>query len=161
MTATNYDDLNIGQVMEDAAPNFDYIDQMVYPSHYPVGFMGYKTVAAVNAHPYEIVKFSMDSAVRRIKALANPAVIATASSTASSTANYNVSASAVSSLNLASGTSTKEAQLRPWLQDNDYPVPYTPEMVRAQIQATYDAGLTSWMLWDAANTYTQSALKPE
>jgi hypothetical protein len=49
-------------------------------------------------------------------------------------------------------------QLRPWLQDNDYPVHYTSEMVRAQIQATYDAGLTSWMLWDAGNTYTQSAL---
>jgi hypothetical protein len=49
-------------------------------------------------------------------------------------------------------------KLRPWLQDNDYPVHYTPAMVRAQIQATYDAGLTSWMLWDAGNTYTQSAL---
>ena len=49
-------------------------------------------------------------------------------------------------------------QLRPWLQDNDYPVPYTPAMVRAQIQATYDAGLTSWMLWDPANTYTKEAL---
>jgi hypothetical protein len=52
-------------------------------------------------------------------------------------------------------------QLRPLLQDNDYPVPYTPAMVRAQIQATYDAGLTSWMLWDAGNTYTQSALLPQ
>ncbi|PIR57742.1 MAG: glycoside hydrolase, partial [Parcubacteria group bacterium CG10_big_fil_rev_8_21_14_0_10_38_31] len=45
-----------------------------------------------------------------------------------------------------------------WLQDNDYPVHYTPEMVRAQKQAVYDAGLTSWMLWDAANTYTREAL---
>lgn len=50
-------------------------------------------------------------------------------------------------------------QIRPWLQDNDYPVPYTPEMVRAQIQATYDAGLTSWMLWDAGNLYTRAALQ--
>ena len=135
MTATNYDDLNIGQVIEDAAPNFDYIEPMVYPSHYPVGFMNYMSVAAINAHPYEIVKFSMDSAVRREKALA--------SSTASTT------------------LSVKLAELRPWLQDNDYPVPYTPAMVRAQIQATYDAGLTSWLLWDAGNTYTQSALLAE
>jgi hypothetical protein len=52
-------------------------------------------------------------------------------------------------------------ELRPWLQDNDYPVPYTPEMVRAQIQATYDVGIDSWMLWDAGNTYTRSALKEE
>ena len=52
-------------------------------------------------------------------------------------------------------------EMRPWLQDNDYPVPYTPEMVRAQIQATYDVGIDSWMLWDAGNTYTQAALKEE
>lgn len=52
-------------------------------------------------------------------------------------------------------------EMRPWLQDNDYPVPYTPEMVRAQIQATYDVGIDSWMLWDAGNTYTRSALKEE
>jgi hypothetical protein len=123
MTATNYDDLNIGQVMETAVPYFDYICQMIYPSHYPVGFMNYNSVSAINSHPYEIVKFSMDSAVRRIKAVGGDPL-----------------------------------QLRPWLQDNDYPVHYTSEMVRAQIQATYDAGLTSWMLWDAGNTYTQSAL---
>jgi len=54
--------------------------------------------------------------------------------------------------------SSTPSKLRPWLQDNDYPVHYTPEMVRTQIQATYDAGLTSWMLWDAANTYTREAL---
>ena len=120
MTATNYDDLNIGQILEDAAENFDFIAPMVYPSHYPAGFHGY---ADVNAHPYDIVSFSMDFAVKRLKAVG------------------------ISPL-----------KLRPWLQDNDYPVPYTPAMVRTQIQATYDAGLTSWMLWDAGNTYTQSAL---
>lgn len=53
------------------------------------------------------------------------------------------------------------AKLRPWLQDNDYPVPYTAEMVRAQIRATYDSGLNSWMLWDAGNTYTRGALLDE
>jgi len=52
----------------------------------------------------------------------------------------------------ASSTASK---LRPWLQDFDYPVPYTPDMVQAQIQATYDAGLTSWMMWDPANVYTK------
>ncbi len=126
MTATNYDDLNIGQVLETAVPYFDYIAPMVYPSHYPVGFMGYKSVAEVNAHPYDIVNFSMKKAVDRVKAVGGDPL-----------------------------------QLRPWLQDNDYPVSYTPTMVRAQIQATYDAGLTSWMLWDAGNTYTQSALNVE
>ena len=153
MTATNYDDLNIGQVMEDAAPNFDFIDQMVYPSHYPVGFMNYMSVAAINSHPYEIVKFSMDSAVRRVKALITPS-IKTIKTLASTTASSTVTSVTVPA------KYNKVAVLRPWLQDNDYPVPYTPAMVRAQIQASYDAGLTSWLLWDAGNTYTQSALKP-
>ncbi len=121
MTTINKDDLNIGQILEYAEPYFDFIAPMVYPSHYPKDFMGYENV---NAHPYEIVKFSMDEAAKR----------------------------------LVAATSTP-LKLRPWLQDNDYPVHYTSEMVRAQIQATYDAGLTSWMLWDAANTYTREALE--
>jgi hypothetical protein len=126
MTATNYDDLNIGQILEDAAPNFDFIAPMVYPSHYPIGFMNYKSVTEVNAHGYEIVNYSMAIAAKRLTAIGESPL-----------------------------------KLRPWLQDNDYPVHYTPEMVRAQIQATYDAGLTSWMLWDAGNTYTQAALLVE
>ena len=48
---------------------------------------------------------------------------------------------------------------RPWLQDFDYPVEYTPQDVRAQIEATYDAGLDSWMLWAPSNRYTRSALE--
>ena len=52
-------------------------------------------------------------------------------------------------------------KLRPWLQDFDLGADYTAEMVRAQIQATYDSGLDSWMLWSAANTYTRGALLKE
>ncbi|OHA88822.1 MAG: hypothetical protein A2741_00475 [Candidatus Zambryskibacteria bacterium RIFCSPHIGHO2_01_FULL_43_27] len=127
MTTTNPDDLNIGQVLEDAFLYFDYISPMVYPSHYPTGFHGYKNV---NSVPYEIVKISMDSAVARLKTFHN--------TVASTTVEF-----------------------RPWLQDNDYPVPYTSEMVRAQIKATYDSGLDSWLLWDAGNTYTRAALLDE
>ena len=123
MASTNRDDLNIGQVLEYAEPYFDYISPMVYPSHYPKGFNGYQDV---NKYPYEIVKFSMDSAVERmIKASSSP------------------------------------QKIRPWLQDFDYPVIYTEKMVRDQIRATYDAGLTSWMLWDPSNTYTRGALLEE
>ncbi len=64
---------------------------------------------------------------------------------------------AVKKADLASTTATK---LRPWLQDFSIGgVEYTPNMVRAQIQATYDSGLTSWMLWNASNVYTASALQ--
>ena len=51
-------------------------------------------------------------------------------------------------------------KLRPWLQAFDLGATYTPDMVRAQIQATYDVGLDSWMLWNAASVYDKEALKP-
>jgi len=56
--------------------------------------------------------------------------------------------------------STTPLKLRPWLQDFSIGgVLYSPEMVRAQIQATYDVGLTSWLLWNASNVYTEAALE--
>ena len=142
MTTTNTDDLGIGQVLEYALMNFDYVSPMVYPSHYPPAFNGWPDP---NKVPYEIVKFSMDAAVARDKFLYSEI----ATSTASSTPDIGL----MKRIN--------PLQLRPWLQDNDYPVHYTAEMVRKQIQATYDAGLSSWMLWDPANTYTKEALLSE
>jgi hypothetical protein len=54
--------------------------------------------------------------------------------------------------------STTPSKIRPWLQDFSIGgVVYTPEMIRAQIKATYDVGLTSWMVWNAANHYTVPA----
>lgn len=83
-------------------------------------------------HPYEVVHYSMKTAAERAAAM---------------------------------GPEFTD-KLRPWLQDfsctwcTDY-LRYGPEQLRAQINATYDAGLDSWMLWDAANTYTESGLLPK
>jgi len=138
MVTTNYDDLNIGQVLERAMPYFDFIDPMVYPSHYPTGFNGYKNV---NEHPYDIVHFSLMHAVER--------TVATTT---------KISALAFTRI----GTSTPAvyekpaypaSKIRPWLQSFDYPVTYTPEMVSAQIKANTDAGLDSYLFWDPANKY--------
>ncbi len=136
MVTTNADDLNIGQKLEYALPYFDYIGPMVYPSHYPAGFNGYPAPAKV---PYDVVKFSMDRAHEKVKALAWSA------STTPESREAKV----------------HFGQIRPWLQDFDLGADYTAEMVRAQMQAAYDAGLTSWMLWNAANKYTAGALLPE
>jgi len=136
--------------LEYALLNFDYVCPMVYPSHYPATFNGWPDP---NKVPYEIVKFSMSAAVARDKFL-----------------HTEISTTTVVFVNGIAATTTLDArltkrvnplQLRPWLQDNDYPVHYTADMVRKQIQATYDSGLTSWMLWDPANTYTKSALLTE
>ncbi len=141
MTTTNSDDLNIGQILENALPYFDYIAPMVYPSHYPKGFMNFSDP---NEHVYEIVNHSMKVAADR---------------TVATTTKVPLPDSRIGTSTLYAKPSFDVNKLRPWLQDNNYPVPYTAEMVRAQIQATYDAGLNSWMLWNAGNRYTKAALE--
>ena len=50
---------------------------------------------------------------------------------------------------------------RPWLQDFTLGAPtYGAPEVRAQIQATYDAGVDEWVLWNAGSRYTEAALEP-
>jgi hypothetical protein len=56
----------------------------------------------------------------------------------------------------------QKAKLRPWLQDFSLGegIAYGPNEVKRQIDATNDAGLTGWMLWNAANAYHSTALGP-
>ncbi|OHA80145.1 MAG: hypothetical protein A2747_00775 [Candidatus Yonathbacteria bacterium RIFCSPHIGHO2_01_FULL_44_41] len=146
MTTTNTDDLNIGQVLERTMPYFDYVAPMVYPSHYPPSFNGWKNP---NNHPYDLIKFVMTRGGDRAEA--------------STTTVPHFGGERV-------GTSTPAVytkdiydrnKLRPWLQDFDYGGDYGSAEVRAQIQATYDSGLNSWFLWDPKNLYTKEALKAE
>ena len=60
----------------------------------------------------------------------------------------------------------KKAVLRPWLQD--FTASYLKKYkrygsaeVRAQIDATYDAGSEEWLLWNAGNIFTSGALLKE
>ncbi len=59
------DDLGIGQVLEDAAPYFDFLCPMVYPSHYARGFRGFRKPAE---HPYEVVHHALAAARERLEA---------------------------------------------------------------------------------------------
>ncbi len=132
MTTTNTDDLNIGQVLERTLPYFDYVAPMVYPSHYPNGFNGWSNP---NHHVYELIHFVMGSGVRRVEEMKN----------SSTTPEYI-------------REKLDKQQLRTWIQDFDYGGDYGPKEVRDQIQATYDVGLTSWMIWAPSNIYTRGAL---
>jgi hypothetical protein len=67
---------------------------------------------------------------------------------------YSMDKATIKALN-ASSTPVK---LRPWLQAFDLGAIYTPALVRAQMQATYDSGLNSWLLWNAASEYNADAL---
>ncbi len=130
MTTTVVSDMNIGQVLENAFPYFNYVSPMVYPSHYPPTWNGFTNPAE---HPYEVVKIAMTSAVER-------------------ETNWNI---------LQGLASTTPSKMRPWLQDFNLGATYGSDKIRAQIQATYDVGLTSWMLWNAGNKYTKEALLVE
>jgi len=65
-TTERTDDMNIGQIIEEAALYFDYVCPMVYPSHYPSGHLNLKNPAA---HPYEVVSHAMKKGAERINAL--------------------------------------------------------------------------------------------
>ncbi|MDE2141748.1 MAG: putative glycoside hydrolase [Elusimicrobia bacterium] len=53
----------------------------------------------------------------------------------------------------------KPEQLRPYLQDFSLGVRYTPAHVRAQIRAAEEQGVRGWILWNAQNHYTWSAVQ--
>ena len=150
LVTINTDGLGIGQHLEYALPYFDAIAPMVYPSHYFKNFIGYENPAE---YPYEVIKYSLDMAVNRIK-------------------KYELR------IKQEIGTTTpmpKIAKLRPWLQDFDLGADYDAAKVLAQIQAVYDAGggtselfegtrpelVEGWMLWNPSNNYTREALKNE
>lgn len=144
MVTTNYDDLNIGQVLERALPYFDFIAPMVYPSHYPSNFHGYPNP---NKEVYGVVNYSMSEAVKR------------AAATSSVTHWFGGAKVPTTTPQLYTKKPYPADVLRPWLQDFDYGGDYGPKEVRDQIQAAYDAGLDSWMLWSPSNRYTKAALE--
>ena len=131
MTTTNTDDLGIVQILERTLPYFDYVCPMVYPSHYPAGFNGWSNP---NSVPYDLMHFVMQSAVDRTNALKNDP-------TQPEWLREHVNPD----------------QLRPWLQNFSLrQPPYGASEIDAQIRATNDVGLDSWLLWDASNKYTNT-----
>jgi hypothetical protein len=146
MTTTNTDDLSIGQVIERAAAHFDFVAPMVYPSHYPKSFLG---LGNPNDYPYKVVNYAMQGGVNRM--LATTTVVAGFAHTrigTSTPARYAKPAYAAD-------------KLRTWIQDFDYGGEYDAVDVQNQIQASYDAGVNSWMIWAPSNIYTREALRTE
>jgi hypothetical protein len=59
-------------------------------------------------------------------------------------------------------TADKRARVLPWLEDSNWPIrlgyPDRAGYIREQIQATYDAGIDEWMLWDSSVRYTTAGM---
>ena len=129
-TTVNKDDMGIGQLLESTFLNFDYICPMVYPSHYINGFDGFLNPAE---HPYEIVKYSMDSGISR--------------------ENIFFQNSTQKNISLA--------KFRPWLQDFNMGAVYDEQMVKQEIKAVQDSlqnNYSGFMLWNPNNKYTEEAV---
>lgn len=128
LTTSAQDDLGIGQIIEDAYQNFDAVSPMVYPSHYAKGFLGFAEPAK---HPYEVVKYAIESAVMKLD-------------------EYNKAAA-------SQGAETRKksgAKIRPWIQAFNMGDIYDTAKIKAQIRASDEAGGTGWMLWNPANNYS-------
>ena len=143
MTTSNYDGLSIGQLQERAAPYFDFIAPMVYPSHYTYGFLGGRNP---NEYPYQVVYKAMSDGVARM--------------TAGTTLVDGFAHERIGTTTPAIYAKTPYGpdKFRTWIQDFDYGGIYDVNDVRAQIQASYDAGVNSWMIWAPSNIYTRGAL---
>jgi len=64
LTTEATDDMGIGQVWEKTIPYFDFVCPMVYPSHYPSSYAGYKNPAL---YPYEVINRALISAIIKTK----------------------------------------------------------------------------------------------
>jgi hypothetical protein len=58
----NQDDTGIGQRLENLMPLVDYVSPMLYPSSFQFGIPGYRNPVA---NPYEVVRRSLEEALRR------------------------------------------------------------------------------------------------
>jgi hypothetical protein len=107
---------------------------VVLPMTYPSHYYaGLYGMARPGANPYQIVRLAMTDAVERTKFLADSA-------------------------------GTKVGEVMPWLEAMSIRgLTFGPREVRLQIQATYDAGLKSWALWNPGSKYGEflGALRPQ
>ena len=136
---TQRPELSIGQALEDAVPHMDYISPMVYPSHYYSGF----GVKKDQKRGLPAVSLSREGAN------ADPGTVVHRSLLTATDTIARVT------------TTLRRAKLRPWLQDFSLGFPYGKKEIAAQIDAAERASGAGWLLWNAGNTYTASALKKE
>ena len=126
----------VGQDYVEMSRYLDYICPMIYPSHYGFGYAG---IDYPDKEPAKIIKLALNASNKKIAEIPE----------------YQ-----------------HRAICRPWLQDftasylgskngeQRYLV-YDAEVLRIEMEATYECGLTDWLLWNASGLYTEDAWLPE
>lgn len=120
-----------GQNYVEMSRYLDYICPMVYPSHYANGYAG---IAVPDAKPYELLLSELQSSANQLATLAQE--------------------------------QETYAKVRPWLQAftaswvKGY-IKYTGPVIRKQVDATYDVGCDTWLLWNASANYPDGSFLKE
>lgn len=129
LSTVSSNDLGVGQIIEDGFGYFNYVCPMVYPSHYADGFIGYQNPAE---HPYEVVKNSMEGALRKLEL-------------------YKKSQKTDVQL---------RPWLQDFDLGATYDAQMIKAEIRAVYEAAGD-DFKGFMLWNSWNIYTKEALEPE
>lgn len=170
-TALRAGDVGIGQRLDDIGDNFDYVSFMVYPSHYYSGLY----LKEDPIHDLPVVNYNVN------QARANPDVVIYRSlEFARDFLNGLISTSTLTYITPKISTSStgtieevftpaprSKVRIRPWLEDFYHEAdaaagrPSGTRKVRLQIDAAEKVDNAGWLLWSAANVYTEGALKKE
>lgn len=149
----------VGQDYVELSKYLDYISPMVYPSHY--GPYNYN-IPVPDAEPYRCVLAAMQSS-RKVLAGVKEKEASVSANALEETTEREYTMEELAALEPLEGI---KVQVRPWIQDFTATwvkghISYGAEEIRAQIQAVYDAGYEEWILWNAANRYTEEGLVKE
>lgn len=150
----------VGQDYAALSRYLDYISPMVYPSHY--GPYNYN-IPVPDAEPYRLVLSAMQSSRKVLAGIEEKKETSISDNSLGEDIEDEAAMEEIAALEPLEGI---EAKVRPWLQDFTATwvkghIPYGAEEIRAQIQAVYDAGYEEWILWNAANRYTEEGLFKE
>ncbi len=152
-------DVGIGQRLEDIGNSFDYVSFMVYPSHYYSGLY----LPADPGHGLPVV--SLDR--KGVRAYPGVTVGRSLQVAQDFLDGLNASSSVATSTIIGDGNDVPgvHVKLRPWLEDFFHEAdlnagrPSGAKKVRLQIDGAEEVADNGWLLWNAANVYTQGALK--
>lgn len=155
--AAQREDQTIGQRLADIAETFDYVSFMAYPSHYYTGLY----LAADPARSLPLVNYTAG------EARMNPGVTV-GRSLLTAQDYFDLVASTTQATSSPTDMHTETiARIRPWLEDFFHEAdriagrPSGAKKVRLEIDAAEDMTRHGWMLWNAANVYTEGALIKE
>lgn len=156
LATVNRGDLGIGQVIEDAYKHFDYVAPMVYPSHYAAGFAGYSSPAA---HPYEVVKASLQPAFIRLFAV-RKGMYPRLGQLRPWLQDFDLGADYDAAKVKAQMQAIPDALCDALREDQRTNGEATGTSCDVLLEDNHTRYANGWMLWSPSNVYTRGALGP-